>query len=74
MNWQLSQKHGKSEMPIVIIQNGTRKNVKSVVGTVSTIIKKSISESIANPAVIGLGKSWRRNYKYAHALSIVQRE
>ena len=56
LNWQLSQKHGKSEMPMAIIQNRTRKNVKSVIGTVSTIIKKSISESIANPAVIVIGE------------------
>jgi uroporphyrin-III C-methyltransferase len=48
--------HGKSEMPMAIIQNGTRKNVKSVMGTVSTIIEKSVSENIANPAVIVIGE------------------
>ena len=48
--------HGKSEMPMAIIQNGTRKNVKSVIGTVSTIIEKSISENITNPAVIVIGE------------------
>jgi uroporphyrin-III C-methyltransferase len=48
--------HGKSEMPMAIIQNGTRKNVKSVVGTVSTIIEKSVLENIANPAVIVIGE------------------
>ena len=43
-------------MPMAIIQNGTRKNVKSVVGTVSTIIKKSVLKNIANPAVIIIGE------------------
>jgi uroporphyrin-III C-methyltransferase len=53
---EIFAQHGKSEMPMAIIQNGTRKNVKSVVGTVSTIIEKSIAGNIANPAVIVIGE------------------
>ena len=49
-------RYGKAEMPMAIIQNGTRKNVKSVIGIVSTIMKKSISENIANPAVMVIGE------------------
>ena len=53
---EVFRSHGKSEMPMAIIQNGTRKNVKSVVGTVSNIIEKSVSENITNPAVIVIGE------------------
>lgn len=53
---EIFTQHGKSEMPMAIIQNGTRKNVKSVVGTVSTIIEKSISKNITNPAVMVIGE------------------
>jgi uroporphyrin-III C-methyltransferase len=53
---EVFRSHGKSEMPMAIIQNGTRKNVKSVVGTVATIIEKSIYENISNPAVIVIGE------------------
>lgn len=61
---EIFKTHGKSEMPMAIIQNGTRKNVKSVIGTVSTIIEKSISENIANPAVIVIGEVVKLNYQW----------
>lgn len=54
--FEIFRVHGKSEMPMALIQNGTRKNVKSVVGTVSTIIEKAVSENITNPAVIVIGE------------------
>ncbi len=48
--------NGKGDMPMAIIQNGTRENAKAVVGTVSTIIEKSIQEKVSNPAVIVIGE------------------
>jgi len=43
-------------LPIAIIQNGTRKNARAVVGTVSTIIEQAEEEKITNPAVIVIGE------------------
>jgi uroporphyrin-III C-methyltransferase len=60
---EIFKTHGKSEMPMAIIQNGTRKNVKSVIGTVSTIIEKSVSENISNPAVIVIGEVVSLSYQ-----------
>ena len=48
--------NGKRDMPMAIIQNGTRENAKAVIGTVSTIIEKSLIERISNPAVIVIGE------------------
>lgn len=48
--------YGKEDMPMAIIQNGTRENAKAVIGTVSTIIKKSLQENVSNPAVIVIGE------------------
>jgi uroporphyrin-III C-methyltransferase len=53
---ELFTQYGKAETPMAIIQNGTRKNVKSVVGTVSNITQKAKQENIANPAVIVIGE------------------
>ncbi|MCU0469530.1 MAG: uroporphyrinogen-III C-methyltransferase [Arcicella sp.] len=53
---EIFAQYGKAETPIAIIQNGTRKNVKSVVGTVSTITEKSNIAQISNPAVIVIGE------------------
>jgi uroporphyrin-III C-methyltransferase len=53
---EVFRSHGKSEMPMAIIQNGTRKNRREVVGTVSSIIEKVEKEKMANPAVIIIGE------------------
>ncbi len=61
--------NGKAEMPMAIIQNGTRRNVKSVVGTVSTIVEKTITEKISNPAVIVIGEVVSLSEKFADVLA-----
>ncbi len=48
--------NGKNEMPMAIIQNGTRQNARAVVGSVSNIMEKVLEEKIANPAVIIIGE------------------
>ena len=53
---EVFRSHGKSETPMAIIQNGTRKNGREVVGTVSSIIEKVEKEKMANPAVIIIGE------------------
>ena len=63
--------NGKGDMPMAIIQNGTRENAKAVVGTVSTIIEKSVQEKVANPAVIVIGEVVSLHPEFASNMSSV---
>ncbi len=47
---------GKSELPVAIIQNGSLKNEKIILGTMDTIIEKAKSEEILSPAIILIGE------------------
>lgn len=50
------QNLGKGEMPVAIIQNGTKSEQKEVVGTIETIEQLIEAEQIAAPAVIVIGE------------------
>jgi len=52
----LFKKEGKSETPIAIIQNGTRKNEKIGVGVIATIEKEVAQQQLSNPAIIIIGE------------------
>lgn len=52
----LFQKEGKSEMPIAIIQNGTRENEKTAIGTIATIRAAVAQKKLTNPAIIIIGE------------------
>jgi uroporphyrin-III C-methyltransferase len=47
---------GKQDLPIAIIQNGTKTEQKEVVGTIHNIVKISENKGIAAPAVIVIGE------------------
>ena len=47
--------HGKSQTPVAVVQNGTLKEQRSVIGTVSTIVAQVQAERIAAPAIIVVG-------------------
>ncbi len=47
---------GKSQLPVAVIQEGTTKNEKTVVGTVITIEAKVLEEGLSNPAIIVIGE------------------
>ncbi len=53
---ELFSSYGKSETPVAIIQNGTTKNEKYVLGTVNNIVEKSNKEGLSNPAIIVVGE------------------
>lgn len=53
---ELFKKEGKSELPIAIIQNGTRADEKVGVATIATIIKEVERQELANPAIIIIGE------------------
>ena len=52
----LFKKEGKTELPIAIIQNGTRKDEKIGMGTIASIEKEVQRHELANPAIIVIGE------------------
>lgn len=52
----LFSQEGKADMPVAIIQNGTRADEKIGVGTISTIEGIVAREQLANPAIIIIGE------------------
>ncbi|WP_332912265.1 hypothetical protein [Algoriphagus boritolerans] len=47
---------GKCNLPIAIIQNGTRTNQREVIGTIQSIVELSQKEKIGGPAVLVIGE------------------
>lgn len=52
----LFKKEGKSELPVAIIQNGTRANEKTGIGTIQTIESVVEANQLSNPAIIVIGE------------------
>jgi uroporphyrin-III C-methyltransferase len=53
---KLFQQENKNELPVAIIQNGTRTNEKVGIGTVDTILQVVAEQQLSNPAIILLGE------------------
>jgi uroporphyrin-III C-methyltransferase len=53
---ELFKGEGKANMPIAIIQNGTRKNEKVGIATIETIVDVVEKENLSNPAIIIIGE------------------
>jgi uroporphyrin-III C-methyltransferase len=49
------EKHGKVNLPVAIIQNGTTGEQKSVFGQIKNIVEKVNESKVSNPAVIIVG-------------------
>lgn len=49
-------KHGKAEIPVAIIQNGTKENERRAIGQISTIEKKVAEQNLSSPAIIVIGE------------------
>jgi uroporphyrin-III C-methyltransferase len=62
------QSVGKQDVPVAVIQNGTLKSQRSVLGTVSNIVERTKMEKIESPAIIVIGEVVR------HASSIKKLE
>lgn len=52
----LFKQEGKADMPIAIIQNGTREDEKLGIGTISTIEQIVVQCQLSNPAIIVVGE------------------
>lgn len=61
---------GKANIPVAIIQNGTTKDEKVGVGTITTIEKIVEDKNLANPAIIIIGEV----VNHHNALSSINRE
>ncbi|WP_435415364.1 uroporphyrinogen-III C-methyltransferase [Polaribacter aestuariivivens] len=53
---KLFQEEKKNNLPVAIIQNGTRSNEKVGIGTVDTILEVVKEKDLSNPAIIVLGE------------------
>ena len=53
---ELFKREGKSETPIAIVQNGTRKDEKVGVATMATIEAEVAEKELTNPAIIIIGE------------------
>lgn len=47
---------GKSELPVMVTQNGSRPNEKNVLGTIADIHQKVLDADVGGPAVIVIGE------------------
>ena len=52
----LFQQENKNDLPVAIIQNGTRANEKVGIGTVDTILEIVKENELSNPSIIVLGE------------------
>ncbi|WP_298506057.1 uroporphyrinogen-III C-methyltransferase [uncultured Maribacter sp.] len=59
----------KSELPIAIIQNGTRKNEKVGIGTIKNIEEIVASKELKNPAIIIIGEVVKHRAALKEAVS-----
>lgn len=53
---ELFKLEGKADMPIAIIQNGTREDEKLGIGTIATIEQIVVERQLSNPAIIVVGE------------------
>lgn len=67
---KLFQQENKNDLPVAIIQNGTRTNEKVGIGTVNTILDVVKENELSNPSIIVLGKV----VKHRGVLENVQQE
>ncbi|MBF7092443.1 uroporphyrinogen-III C-methyltransferase [Flavobacterium sp. ALJ2] len=59
----LYQKNRTDDLPIAIIQNGTKDNQKKVIGTISSIVQLVKEKEITSPAIIVIGEAVRNTLK-----------
>lgn len=64
---EIFAKHGKSAVPVAIIQNGTTGEQKSVFGKVKDIVEKVNEAKVSNPAVIIVGEVVSLHPEYVEA-------
>lgn len=71
---ELFKGEGKANMPIAIIQNGTRDNEKVGVATIDTIVDVVEKEKLSNPAIIIIGEVVKHRDALAEATNQYSKE
>lgn len=71
---ELFKGEGKADMPIAIIQNGTRDNEKVGVATIDTIVDVVEKEKLSNPAIIIIGEVVKHRDALAEASNQYSKE
>ncbi len=72
---ELFKQEGKVDMPIAIIQNGTRQDEKLGIGTIGTIEQIVVEHQLSNPAIIVVGEVVKHRsavLNYAQTLQVHQ--
>ena len=70
---ELFKLEGKADMPIAIIQNGTREDEKLGIGTIDTIEQIVVERQLSNPAIIVVGEVVKHRsavLNYAQTLAV----
>ncbi|MFT7121285.1 MAG: uroporphyrin-III C-methyltransferase [Neolewinella sp.] len=61
---------GKGDLPVMVIQNGSRPNEKAWVGTVNDIAKRVAAERDKGPGIIVLGETVRQHKAFKEAVLV----
>lgn len=61
----LYQEHGRGELPIALIQNGSLSNERIALGTIDTILEEVQKNLVGVPAIIVLGEVVAKHYEFA---------
>ncbi|MEG3658073.1 uroporphyrinogen-III C-methyltransferase [Arenibacter palladensis] len=72
---ELFKQEGKVDMPIAVIQNGTRQDEKLGIGTIGTIEQIVVEHQLSNPAIIVVGEVVKHRsavLNYAQTLKVHQ--
>ena len=71
------KKFNKNELPTAIIQNGTTKNEKLALGTISTIEEVVAQKQLSSPAIIVIGEVVKESSKlrsFYESLNLVENQ
>lgn len=63
---ELYKKHGKSQLPIALIQNGSLPNERVALGRIDTILKEAEQNLVGVPAIIVLGAVVAKHQEFEH--------
>lgn len=67
---QIFEKENKKDMPVAIIQNGTREDEKFGIGTISTIQKVVADKNLSSPSIIVIGEVVNKRIPFTSKIGI----
>jgi len=67
---RIYQSHGRGDLPVAVIQDGSLPTENIAIGSVDTIVQAVEQENISAPAIIVIGEVVRKNHLAAFTLSL----